>query len=290
MAIINGTNGGEILVGGEASDLINARAGTDVLEGRGGNDVLHGDTNNDSLFGGEGNDVLDGGPDAAADGSFGSDTDKLDGGNGIDTADYSGVQHGMTVNLFQGISLGQGNVDTLVSIENITGTNFNDILTGDDGANLIQGADGNDVLNGGGGDDFLSAGIGNDLLKGDTGKDLLIGSRGADKLTGGSGADTFRFFSTNDGGVGAANRDVINDFKHTVDKIDLHFVDANIGATGNQDFAFIGGNNFSAAGQVRVVSEGDHTVVQINTAGTGVAEMEIQIAGHPTVSAADFIL
>jgi Ca2+-binding RTX toxin-like protein len=40
--------------------------------------------------------------------------------------------------------------DTLTSIENLVGSDFNDTLTGDAGANKLEGGVGNDTLNGGG--------------------------------------------------------------------------------------------------------------------------------------------
>jgi len=57
--------------------------------------------------------------------------------------------------------------DTLISIENITGTNFKDRLTGDAGANTIAGGGGSDRLEGGGGADtfmYLSPTEGGDRI------------------------------------------------------------------------------------------------------------------------------
>ena len=290
MTIIRGTDNSEPLTGSVDGDLMNGFGGDDVMKGLAGSDNMNGDAGNDRLFGGDGNDLLDGGLDGTAiDDKFAPDTDLLDGGAGIDTASYSQVQHLLTVNLLQGIAIGKGNVDTLVSIENVTGTNFNDSLVGDGGANGMQGADGNDFIDGGAGNDRLSGGGGNDTLKGNVGDDVLIGSAGADKLDGGGGADVFKYFSAKDSGVGATLRDVITDFVHGTDKIDLNAIDAKAGLGGNQDFSFIGSKGFSAEGQVRVVTEGDHTVVQLNTTGLGGADSEIQLTGHITLSSADFI-
>jgi Ca2+-binding RTX toxin-like protein len=52
--------------------------------------------------------------------------------------------------------------DTLTSIENLVGSDFNDTLTGDAGANVLDGGLGDDTLNGGGGADSLIGGDGND--------------------------------------------------------------------------------------------------------------------------------
>ena len=292
MAIIRGTNANDDpLNGSDLSDGMNGFNGDDRMFGFGGNDNMHGDGGNDKLHGGLGNDSLDGGLDGSPlDDKFAADADLLDGGEGIDTATYSQVQHGVTVNLLQGITLGQGNVDTLVSIENVTGTNFNDSIVGNEGDNGLQGAGGVDFLDGGAGNDSLRGGSGNDTLKGNIGNDLLIGNTGADKLDGGGGADVFQYFSTAESGVGSLKRDAISDFVHNSDKIDVHSIDAKFGASGNQDFSFIGTQAFSAEGQVRVVTEGDNTLVQINTTGNDGTESEIQLAGHVTLFAADFVL
>ena len=52
--------------------------------------------------------------------------------------------------------------DTLSNIQNLTGSAFNDTLTGDAGANTLAGGDGNDTLQGLGGADVLQGGNGTD--------------------------------------------------------------------------------------------------------------------------------
>ena len=210
MAIIRGTDGNDNLAGDQQNvpeaDIMNGLGGDDVLHGKVGNDNINGDAGNDRLFGDAGNDLLDGGL------QEGDDSDLLDGGDGTDTASYSQVQHGMDVDLAQGIAQGNGNHDALVSIENLTGSYFADKLVGNGGANFIQGADGSDTINGAGGADKLSGNGGNDTLNGGANADTLIGSLGVDKLTGGSGADLFQYFgfatltSPGDSGVGLGKR------------------------------------------------------------------------------------
>jgi Ca2+-binding RTX toxin-like protein len=79
----------------------------------------------------------------------------------------------VTVNL--SISTGQNTVgagvDTLSGIEDVLGSAFNDILTGDGGSNALQGRAGNDTLNGSDGNDSLVGGAGADALNGGTGLD-----------------------------------------------------------------------------------------------------------------------
>ena len=132
-----------------------------------GNDTLIGSTGIDSLTGGAGSDLLLGG--------LGGDY--LDGGAGVDTATYLTAASGVTVNLTlagQAQNTGGGGGDTLVSIENLTGSGFTDFLTGDAGANALLGMDANDGLSGGGGDDVLDGGAGQDYMVGGTGNDSYV--------------------------------------------------------------------------------------------------------------------
>ncbi len=174
---------------------------TDALFGTNGNDTINrdgdalspnGTRGHDDLFGLGGNDVLYGGP----------GNDILDGGTGIDTANYVGATTSVTVDLnnidFQNTGVSSG-FDLLVSIENLTGSNFADTLIGNASANVLNGLTGPDQLFGNGGNDSLFGGIGNDQLNGDSGNDQLFGEGGLDTLNGGTGNDTLN------GGSGADN-------------------------------------------------------------------------------------
>lgn len=55
-----------------------------------------------------------------------------------------------------------GGADTLVTMENLTGSPFDDSLAGDANPNTLDGSGGNDVVNGGAGNDALIGGAGND--------------------------------------------------------------------------------------------------------------------------------
>lgn len=84
----------------------------------------------------------------------GAGADQLNGGDGADTASYARSDAAVTVNLDAGTGTGgdaQG--DTLSLIENLLGSDFGDLLTGDAGFNLIEGAGGADAMNGGAGPD-----------------------------------------------------------------------------------------------------------------------------------------
>ncbi|MBX7526425.1 M10 family metallopeptidase [Qipengyuania vesicularis] len=85
----------------------------------------------------------------------GSD-DTIDGGEGNDTMSYAGAFSAVTVSLaLQGSvqDTGSAGMDTLVSIENLIGGDYDDTLTGDDNANFLDGGAGDDTLAGGLGDD-----------------------------------------------------------------------------------------------------------------------------------------
>ena len=58
-------------------------------------------------------------------------------------------------------------------------------------------------------------------------------------MTGGAGADDFDFNAVAETGKTAATRDVIKDFVHNVDDIDLVTIDANGTAAGNGVFKFL---------------------------------------------------
>ena len=93
--------------------------------------------------------------------------------------------------------------DILESIENVTGSRDDDVITGDAVPNVLKGGDGDDDLNGGAEDDKLYGGEGDDILgardtndddtvndDSEGGNDMLMGGPGIDKLYGGAGNDT----------------------------------------------------------------------------------------------------
>jgi Ca2+-binding RTX toxin-like protein len=133
--------------------------------------TLYGTSGADAIYGLGGNDSLKGAGGA----------DHLDGGAGIDAALYSDSSVGVAVNLATGRGYGgTAEGDTLVSIENVFGSNYNDTLTGTSGANELRGGDGNDVLKGGGGADKLYGGAGDDMLHSDGVGDFIDGGTGND--------------------------------------------------------------------------------------------------------------
>ncbi|MEQ1949865.1 hypothetical protein [Mesorhizobium sp. CN2-181] len=139
--------GFEHVVGSAFGDVLTG-IGTGTLEGRDGNDLLAGAT---TLDGGTGNDTLLGG--AAA--------EILNGGADRDTVSYAASSAGVTVDLGLAgpqVSTGDASGDTLTGIENLKGSIFADVLTGDAGDNILNegGVGGSDTLTGGGGNDSYS--------------------------------------------------------------------------------------------------------------------------------------
>ena len=206
---LTGGVGDDTLSGGTGNDTLNGSAGNDMLQGGDGDDTLNGGANNDTLIGGAGNDQLTGlgGNDIFlfdADKALGIDRVTEAGGGGTDAIDFAGTSAGVALNLgLVGNQTVNGNLVINISatqIENASGGDGDDILTGNGLANLLSGGagndslaggSGNDTLNGGDGDDSLDGGSGNDALSGGNGSDSLSTSAGIDDLSGDAGDDTF---------------------------------------------------------------------------------------------------
>lgn len=208
-ASIVGTSGDNHLVGTDGADVIAGLGGNDTIEGFGGNDIVCGGAGEDAIFGNDGSDTLHGqGGRDVLEGASGNDTfdggpssDKLEGNGGSDIVVFLSSNRGVTIDLAQGTSRGNG-ADVLTSIENASGTTGRDTLRGDRRKNVLRGSSvdyygdrndrligraGSDELYGDEGDDVLRAGAGNDYLEGDRYR-----QRGSDELYGGRGTDTCR--------------------------------------------------------------------------------------------------
>jgi Ca2+-binding RTX toxin-like protein len=195
-----GNGGFTVSVAGGTGVQTDTLLSIENITGGAGNDIIGGDASANVIQGGDGNDTLkfSKGNSTSATTAIG---DTLNGGSGIDTADYTGAS-GINVTLSGGA--GQVEVfvgglpvagqpvkqyDQLIGIENIIGSNSQNNITGDTAANKITGGTASDTLAGGDGNDTLDGGAGNDSLQGGNNDDSLIGGAGRDSLFGGEGND-----------------------------------------------------------------------------------------------------
>ncbi len=280
---LTGSNFNDTLTGNGGSNVLNGGGGNDTLDGVGGTDTasysgatvgvtvnlaltaaqntvgagtdtlknlenLTGSNFNDTLLGNAGNNVLNGGV-------------------GVDTVSYANAATGVTVNL--GLTTAQNTVgagtDTLLNMENLTGSNFNDTLTGNIGSNALVGGVGTDQLNGG---------------------------AGIDTLTGGTGLDSFVFNTTLNA---TTNKDTITDFNVVDDTLVLeNAIFSKFTATG----ALPAGTFVSGAGAA-AADANDFLLYNTTTgtlsydadgngAGAGVAV--VTLVGNPALTVADFTI
>ena len=122
--------------------------------------------------------------------------------DGNDTLDFSGYSQQQMINLNDGAfsSVGGGTQNVAIArgaiIENAIGGSGRDVIIGNDQDNLLAGNAGSDILYGG------------------TGADHLWGGKDANNFT-----DYFVYLNAKESTVAAF--DVIEDFEHGIDKIDL---------------------------------------------------------------------
>lgn len=113
----------------------------------------------DRLVGSSGANVIEGG----------AGGDSIDGGDGADTASYAGSASGVSVDLAAGAAAGgDAEGDTLVGIENITGTDHADSLSGDAENNRLESGSAADNA-----PDTMAGGAGNDIFVATAGGDLV---------------------------------------------------------------------------------------------------------------------
>ena len=181
----------ENLTGSSLNDRLMGNSGANLLDGGAGDDIIIGGDGDDELIGGSG-------------------ADRLNGGAGKDWARYHDSAQGVAIDLdAQTAAQGDAAGDQLISIENLEGSKFYDLLRGDDGANILLGKGGDDALHGRGGNDQINGGKGNDFLTGGDGKDILLGGNGNDLIDAGAGRDVIKGGAGNDTIYGGMNPDVI---------------------------------------------------------------------------------
>lgn len=250
-------------VGGTDTILLVGSAGNNRIAGTSVADVIYGGAGSDTMAGGSGNDTY------YVDRSTDLVTEAANAGTDVV---YASSTHTMRSNVENLVLLGTSNFAG-------TGNGLSNAISGNAGANTLSGAAGNDVLKGGAGTDTLLGSVGNDKL---------TGGLGMDKLTGGSGLDRFIYTATSESSGSAVDR--IYDLR-AGDKIDVHLIDANSGAGGNQAFVLdaFGDRSFDI-GHIRQTKSGANLILDFNTDADSAAEMRIILMNHGTVKASDFIL
>ena len=235
-----------------------ASANNDALTGTAAANAISGLAGHDFIKGLAGNDTLNGN-DGGDFFTGGGGNDRINGGNGIDLVNYADLATAVTVDLRGDAAADTDTArrgtetDTLTGIEGAIGSSRNDTFLGDGGANWFQGGNGKDIF------------------------------------TGGAGRDLYDYNLTDASPVGA-NRDVITDFAHLTDDIDLMGIDANTTVAGNQAFRFVGTAALSGAGQVGYFTSGGNTIIRMSTDADAASEGEIQLTGIKTLTAVDFYL
>jgi Ca2+-binding RTX toxin-like protein len=188
---LTGSNFNDVLIGDANANTLNGLAGADSMTGGAGNDSYYVDNTGDiivELTGGgidtvynyidytlgvevEQGRILATGAANLAGNSLdnvlyaGAGNNILDGGLGIDTLSYASATAAINVSLALTTAqvTGGSGVDTVLNFEYLTGSNFDDVLSGNALANSLSGGAGNDTLSGGAGVDTLSGGLGNDV-------------------------------------------------------------------------------------------------------------------------------
>jgi Ca2+-binding RTX toxin-like protein len=151
---------------------------------------------------------------------------------GIVEADFTTVAYNYVTHTFTSSTHHQV-VANLTSIENATGSDFDDSLTGNSANNVLKGGAGDDVIDGRGGNDTIYSGLGADTLWGGAGQDTFVFTDYRD-----SGVT---YTPRSDGGFNVVNHgiDTIKDFQTGTDKIDLSQIDADTTHSGNQAFHIV---------------------------------------------------
>ncbi|WP_295401773.1 calcium-binding protein [uncultured Thiocystis sp.] len=174
-ANLTGSLYNDVLQGTTGDNVINGLAGTDTLSYEGS--ATAGVTVNLNLAtaqvtGGSGKDTLFSIENLK--GSTFNDTfiasvgnNRLDGFSGSDTVSYvsSGTSVIVNLGLTAAQNTGGSGKDTLIGIENLTGSTSNDTLTGNIYANILDGWTGADTLTGGNGNDIYVVDNAGDIVK-----------------------------------------------------------------------------------------------------------------------------
>lgn len=268
--VLNGGDGNDIVDGGDGNDAIDGGEGKDTISGGSGDDIINGSNDIDTIFGGAGNDKIDGGVgNDIIDGGAGNDI--IDGGFSINTVSYGSATAGVTVDLqISGsiqATIGAGN-DTLINIEDLAGSNFNDLLIGSNASQNIDGG---------------------------AGADVIRGTLGVDSLTGGAGDDTFHYIQANHGSDNIVDFATGDTIRITRDGFGIAG-SVSIGGVGANDFAaeyFVSGSGAvanKAHGQFIFNTDTFQLFWDSNGTGVGGSTMIADLTNNHNLLATDFTL
>jgi Ca2+-binding RTX toxin-like protein len=224
--------------------------------------------------------------------------DNINGLGGIDTVTYASATSAVNVSLYIAgpQNTGGSGIDTLISIENLTGSNFNDTLQGDAFNNVLDGGLGNDyvsyssahgsvTIDLGGfatgaagfdtlisienaiGSSFADTIIGNGLnniIAAGGGNDYIVSSLGSDVIDGGSGTDTVSY-ATLTGPISLGAFGVVTKSPGVTDQ--LIGVETIIATGSNQDTINLSLATAPAAVSTTVNLAGALNNVQVNLSG-----------------------
>jgi Ca2+-binding RTX toxin-like protein len=176
------------VIGSTQGDNLQLSMGNDIASGEEGDDYIVSWAGNDLIFGNAGNDHI----------RPGSGRDTVDGGEGWDHVDYYEEVidlpelggYGVLVDLSKRMAIDSwGFTDSLVNIESVSASQYNDELIGDELRNWLGGQAGDDLINGMDGDDMLEGHDGNDTMVGGKGNDWFRGGPGNDEIYGDEDSD-----------------------------------------------------------------------------------------------------
>jgi Ca2+-binding RTX toxin-like protein len=271
-----------VVQGQAGEDTLTGGPGVQVLDGGADDDLLASATPGDGFVGGTGTDIVDlsaratairVGVSSATDtiataervvGGAGDDVfrlstagERIEGGGGTDSVTYE--DRGATVAVSadpDGVADdgAPGELDNLISIENLRGGSGNDVLGGTTGTNILNGGPGVDTatyagrvepitanlddaandgagsendllqgfesLTGGSGNDFLTGSPAPNTLSGGPGNDVLDAGDGTDTLLGDAGNDQLTGGSGVDGYAGGDGDDNLTAFDGLAESVD----------------------------------------------------------------------
>ena len=90
---------------------------------------------------------------------------------GIEVVGQAGDAPDLLTDADDGETGGNERDDVKSDVENLNGSAFDDVLTGDGHMNLVAGEDGNDTIKSGGGADMVSGDAGDDVVDGGAGRE-----------------------------------------------------------------------------------------------------------------------